>query len=96
MADEITSLERRAAQVRATSSETGVRLAALAALREAATAAGDAEAVQKIRRKIEVQQRQADKVLSELKTLLTLIAARRSRYGLPKAPAETKPPAQAR
>lgn len=82
LANEIAALETRAAQLHATSEDSGRRLAALAAESEAARSAEDAVATQRIGRKIHLEAQRAERIAGELGTLLELIAARRARYGL--------------
>lgn len=86
LANEIASLETRAAQLQITSSGCSLRLASLAEESEAARTADDAVGAQKIGRKIHLEEQRAARVSSELATLLELIAARRSRYGLQAPP----------
>ena len=82
MPAEIATLVTRAGQLEAAKSACGVHLARLAAESEAARSAEDGAASQRIGRKIHLEEQRAQRVSSELETLLTLIAARRARYGL--------------
>ena len=82
MAAEIASLQTRADQLRSTSSDSRLRLAALAAEAEAALSAEDHVAAQKVARKIHLEEQRGARLTNEMETLLELITARRSRYGL--------------
>lgn len=86
LAREIASLETRAAQLEGTGSDCRLRLTSLLAESEAARSAEDAVGAQKIGRKIHLEEQRAGRIASELRTLLELIAARRSRYGLQAPP----------
>lgn len=94
LANEIAALEARAAQLQASGSDCSVRLASLAAESEAARSAEDCAAAGKVTRKIHLEQQRADRIAGELKTLLELVAARRSRYGLQAPPAAMTGPAE--
>lgn len=86
VANEIASLETRAAQLQGTNFQCSLRLASLLAESQAARSAGDAVAAQKSGRKIHLEEQRAERIASELKTMRELIAARRNRYGLPPLP----------
>lgn len=92
LANEIASLETRAAQLEGTSSDCRIRLTSLFAESAAARSAEDAVATQKIGRKIQLEEQRAGRIASELKTLLELIAARRSRYGIQALPRPAEGP----
>lgn len=83
---EIRSLQTRANQLQTTSAACELRLTSLAVESEAARSANDGIALQKVGRKIHLEKQRAAHVASEIRTLLELIAARRSRYGLQPLP----------
>ena len=84
---EIVSLQARAQRLAPSESELERLLAALAVEVDAARAAEDVAAVERLTRKIHAVQRHKAQVVYEIRTLGELIEARRAKYGL----ARTKP-----
>ena len=93
MEAEVVSLQARAQRLAPSESELERMLAALAVEVDAARAAGDGGAVERLSRKIHVVNQHKTQIVSEIQTLGELIRARRARYGLVKTqPRLAEPP----
>ncbi|HEX6350939.1 MAG TPA: hypothetical protein VF160_16305 [Candidatus Dormibacteraeota bacterium] len=80
---EIAMLQRRADQLSATNLDTDAVLASLTREAAAARTLADLTLALRLDRKIRLVQERRTKTTHEIDTLLSLVAARRARYGLP-------------
>jgi hypothetical protein len=79
LSTEIVSLQKRANQLTLTTSAADRLLASLRVEAEAARSVQDIIGLQRVVRKIQIAERRRRLVVNELKTMLELIAARRTR-----------------
>ena len=82
MESEIASLQARADQLETANSTCRLRLESLAAEADVARSSENELAVQRVQRRMQVEQQRALRITGEIRTLIHLIAARRSQAGL--------------